>query len=105
MTSVLTLVVISALAVLGLYFLWIMLGELVFGDSGRVVAVVPVLSADVPLEQMLGTLRASGIGSIIIVDYSGEIKTPEQVDPQGFRITVAAPERLREALGEIDDRR
>lgn len=102
MDSTFTAVMVSALAVLGLYFLWTVLGELIFGRPIKVVAVVPVTSPEVPVEEILDALRGCApIGSTILVDYSGQIKTPQQVNPHGFRTAVAAPEHLRETLSEI----
>lgn len=104
MGSVFTTVVVSALAVLGLYYLRMILGELIFGRRGsEMIAVVPVAPPEMPLDEVLDRLgECAGIGGAVIVDYSGQLKTPEQIAPHGFRVSVTAPEHLQEVLQKMD---
>ncbi len=98
-------IILSAFAALGLYyFLQIALGMVFHRDVERVVTVVPVVSKDVPLAELLRTVNSMSPGSrTIVVDLCGLEDAQQYVDG-GQCAVVTTPEKLGEAICGVMDR-
>ena len=102
MFSGISLIVLSAFAVLGIFHFISIVMDLVFcPDIGKVVTVVPVTSGDMPLGEVLGMVNTLLPGrATVVVDMCGGIATDSYIK-KGICAAVTKPENLGETLWRI----
>ena len=102
MLTGISLIVLSAFAVLGIFHFVSTVMDLVFSPGiGRAVAVVPVSSPDMPLDEVLRAMNTVMPGkSTVVVDICGGIEAECYVK-KGMCAVVTTPENLSETLWRI----
>jgi hypothetical protein len=95
--------VLSAFAFLGIYYFVHLILEVIFcNDIGDVVTLVPVLSKDVPLQELLRTVNTfSSGGTTVVVDMNHCLSDGEELTQKGLCNAIVEPEKLGETLLDI----